>query len=346
MPPSRSAKSDNRLIELWRTNRADHIISASWSSDGQAVAVAEISGPITIFNLKGEPLHQLKGHGFGTSAIDWQPGGTVLASVGQDGKVRLWNTHSGEEIAALPAGASWAECVAWSTDGQFLATSAGKKVRIWSATGQQLQEYADHGSTVADLAWEPGRNWLTVAAYGAVKSYDLIGAAPVQVREWKGSPLKLAWSPDGRCLAHGNQDATVHFWIHGEATPLQMSGFPTKVRELSWQMNSRYLATGGGAAVCIWDCIGAGPEGRTPQMLLEDDAELPLTAIQFQRQGFLIAAGGQDGLLRLWQPANKKTPCIGEATFPKTSVSHVNWSWNDKHLLVGTASGVVALFRV
>jgi len=42
--------------------------------------------------------------------------------------------------------------------------------------------------------------------------------------------LARAWSPDGQYLCHGNQDATVHFWIVRSAKELQMWGYPTKIR--------------------------------------------------------------------------------------------------------------------
>ena len=43
-----------------------------------------------------------------------------------------------------------------------------------------------------------------------------------------------------------------------------MSGYSTKVRELSWHANSRFLATGGGPAVVVWDFSGKGPAGSKP----------------------------------------------------------------------------------
>lgn len=42
----------------------------------------------------------------------------------------------------------------------------------------------------------------------------------------------MAWSPDGRYLSHGNQDATVHFWIVATGRELQMTGYPSKVAQL------------------------------------------------------------------------------------------------------------------
>src|SRR5262245_45154916 len=101
---------ENRLRPVWQGSVPDHTISLAWSPDASRLAVAAVSGPITIFNAAvGHKVHELKGHGFGTAAIAWQPTGSLLASVGQDSKVRVWDTASGQEVQTLDAGASWAE---------------------------------------------------------------------------------------------------------------------------------------------------------------------------------------------------------------------------------------------
>jgi WD40 repeat protein len=335
--------SDNRLRQLWTAAVPDHCVGLAWSADGRHLAAAAVSGPVTVFDAAGKVAHELPGHGFGTAHLDWQPGGSLLATAGQDGKAKLWAAAA---ETALTGGSGWVERVAWSADGKVLATAAGKKVRLWDPDGNQLREYAGHGGTVSDLAWRPGTNVLAVAAYGGITLYDPTQADPVRVFEWKGAPLRLAWSPDGKILAHGNQDATVHFWYADPGEVLQMSGFPTKVRELSWDHSSRYLATGGGAAVCVWDCGGKGPEGTKPRMLLDDADELPLTAVAWQRRGYLIAAAGQDGRVRVWQPANKKAPLVGQDRFDGTEATAAVWSPDDKLLAAGAGSGAVAVYRL
>lgn len=339
--------ADNRLRKAWSATQPDHVIAVGWSPDGRLLAAAAINGPVTLFNAAdGTVVHALAGHGFGTTALDWHPSGTLLATAGQDGKAKLWDVATGAERAALAGGAGWVDRLAWSPDGKILATAAGKKVRLWDVTGQQLREYAKHGATVADLAWRPGANVLAVGAYGGVTLYDPAQEESIRVFEWKGAPLRLAWSPDGKVLSHGNQDATVHFWYADPGEVLQMSGFPTKVRELSWDYSSRYLATGGGAAVCVWDCGGKGPDGTKPQMLLDDKAELPLTAVAWQRRGFLIASTGHDGRVLLWQPANKKAPLVGNDAFAGTEATALAWAPDDKQLAAGSGAGAVTVYRV
>lgn len=340
-------RSENKLRPVWQAAVPDHAIGLAWSPEGKFLAAAAVSGPITIFDAaSGKPAHQLKGHGFGTAAIAWQPGGTLLASVGQDGKVRLWDTVTGQEAKALEAGASWAEKLAWHPSGTLLATAAGKKARVWAAAGELVRELPPQAGTVMDLAWRPGTQHLTLLAYGAATTYDPAqGTETVKMLAWKGSPLALAWSPDGSILAHGNQDSTVHFWYYDEARDLQMWGYQTKVRELAWDYTSRYLATGGGAVVCIWDCQAGpgGPEGSKPQML--EGHEGNLTALGYQARGFLLASAGLDGRVLLWQPTNRRGPQVGDFKFPSGEASSLAWSGDDKSLAAGSGSGTVAVFR-
>jgi WD40 repeat protein len=336
----------NRLAQAWNAVTPDHVIDLGWSATGRLLAVAAVSGPVSVFDGPiGKQTHTLSGHGFGTTALAFHPtDDTGLATVGQDGKARIWNTTTGEVRFTLDGGSAWVERVAWKPDGTILATAAGKKVRLWNpATGEQLREYADHGGTVADLAWRPGTNLLAVAAYGAISVYDPSLPEATRKYEWKGSALRLAWAPNGVMLAHGNQDASVHFWYADSGKELHMSGYPSKVREVAWDFTSRFLATGGGEAVCVWDCAGKGPEGTQPNMLSAKGGVV--SALGWQRRGFLLASGDDGGRLMLWQPANR-TPLIGGAMFEGTDITGVAWSPDDKLLAVGSGVGTVGVFRV
>jgi len=341
-------RSEKPLRPLWQATLADHVIGLAWSSDGTLVAAAAVSGPISVFDARtGRLTRELKGHGFGTAALAWQPGGDILASVGQDGRVRLWDGVNGTELRTLEAGAAWAEKAVWHPSGQYLATAAGKKARVWTAGGELIRELPPQAGSVTDLAWRPGTCHLTVLAYGAATTYDpASGTAPVKVLAWKGSPLALAWSPDGRILAHGNQDATVHFWYYDTADDLQMWGYRTKVRELSWDPTSRYLATGGGPAVVVWDTLAGprGPEGSQPHMLRGHADDSRLLALANQWRGFLLASAATDGQVVLWQPAARR-PEVGRYRFPSGEASTLAWSRDDQFLAAGSGAGTVAAFR-
>lgn len=332
----------------WQAELNDHVIDLAWAADGALLAAAIVSGPVTIWRARrGEPAAALAGHDLGTMSIAWRPDAPILATAGQDGALRLWDGASGHMQQELAGGASWVSQVRWcpvqgGKRPPRLASAAGRTVRFWHADGRLEREYANHPSTVADIQWHKRRNELAIAAYGVLILCNPDRPEDLRVLRWQGSSLVIAWSPDGRYVATGDQDSTVHFWIAATGEDLQMWGYPTKVRELSWDANSRYLATGGGNGVTIWDCSGKGPSGSKPIQLGEHTA--PLTALAYQQQGSLLASGGQDGLVAIWAPDRMKRPVCRVQL--ETAVSCLAWSPDDRRLAVGCADGGVRVYEL
>jgi WD40 repeat protein len=325
----------------WQTEIGEHVIALAWSPDGSGLAAAAVGGPITLCDgTSGRIRHVLPGHGFGTTALSWSPQGGILASSGQDGKVKLWNVATGQLHMTLDGGAAWVERVTWSPDGTLLAAAAGKKVRLWNTAGHPIQEYGDHPSTVADIQWKPGTLELATASYGQIALFHPDQAEPVRALNWKGSQLVLAWSPDGKHLATGDQDSTVHFWIMETGEDLMMSGYPVKVRELSWDYTSRFLATGGGALPCVWDVSGKGPAGTKPLQFEGHTANV--RGLAFQHSGPLLASGGADGQVILWHPGKQKRPLAQAQT--GSASTQLAWSPDDQRLGVGTDRGTVRVY--
>ena len=154
----------------------------------------------------------------------------------------------------------------------------------------------------------------------------------------------IAWSPDGKYIATGDQDSTVHFWIMSTGDDLQMSGYPTKVRELSWDVTSRYLATGGGQEVVVWDCSGRGPASTKPIMLFGHQDFL--SVVRFQHRGKLLASGGADGLVYIWQLRGSTRSLAVHEVALTAGVTSLVWSPNDQHIAVGDESGGVSVFSI
>lgn len=343
-----TGKRESSLTKVWQSALDDHVIDLAWSPDGRFLAAASVSGPVAVYDGRsGQQRWQFKGHSLGAMSLGWHPHGRLLASGGQDGKVRLWDVVEGRETAVLDGGAAWVEKVAWSDLSKqgrpVLASAAGRVLRFWSEDGDLLREFNDAPSTLADLAWKPGKRLLAAAAYGGARLYHPDHEEMGGVLAWQGSSLALAWSPNGQMLATGDQDSTVHFWYVHEQRDLQMWGYQTKVRELAWDRNGRYLATGGGDDVTIWDCRGRkGPEGTRPQQLQRHEDFL--TVLAYQRKGDRLLSAGQDGLVVVWEPARGQRP-LALHPFP-AAISAAAWSPDERQIVVGLETGELSFLAI
>ncbi len=332
-----------QLTKHWAAQLDDYVIDLAWSPDGATLAAASASGPLILFaHGSGERRAELPGHEGGANAISWQPGGTVLASGGQDGCVKLWDGVSGQHVATAALGRAWVEHLSWRPGGAalVLAASAGRKLFFLNPDASVRHAFPDAPKTLSALAWHPRGACVAAAYFGGVALWDGDDAVSQKEYPYGNGIHTLAWSPDGRWLVSGNQDPSVHLWMPESDVELQMSGYEGKVRHLSFDPTSRWLATSGSPDACIWDCSGPGPEGREPVMLPHS---APVCGVAFQRGHGLLATAAGDGSLILWSP-ERRQPLRATVKMPAPATA-LAWSPDDAYLAVGSAKGVVYVLR-
>ena len=333
-----------RLAESWRVPLGDHVIDLAWSPDGSKLAAVTVEGAVFLIDDAGDSGHsQLLGrHADGANSLSWRGDGAEFATAGHDGLTKVWDGSSGQQLSSLEEQDPWVAKAAYSPRGNVLATAAGRHLKLWNERREGVYESSDHSSTIADVGWNPHGAGVAVAAYNGITLHIPGKQYKPRKYTWKGSSLVLAWSPDAKYMATGEQDSTVHFWHVKSGRDAQMWGFPTKVRELSWDPSGRWLATGGGASPCLWDCSGKGPMGRKPRQY--DAHSNKLTQLVFQSDGELLASADADAKLFLWAPL-KRDRIIGGVAL-SSPASCLRWRRGGQQLAAGQQDGNVVIFEL
>lgn len=328
----------------WSVRFDDAIESLAWSPDGLGAAIAGVDGRVWLIDSRtGKVTHALSGHRGGAFQVAWHCREPIVASSGQDGAVRLWNPGSGLEVDHFVAGAAWVEKLAWSPQGEWLAAGAGRHLVLWAPDRGVVHRLSGHRSTITALCWRADGKVVACACYAGVHLWEALTGQPREVLPWKTSLISVAWSPDGRWVVAGTQEQTVQIWRlpFQAGEELAMSGYLAKVRELAWHHSSRYLATGGGAAIMVWDCGGQGPAGTEPRLLTAHVGRV--TALDYQHSGHVLASGGSDGSVFLWNAGRSDQP-LREFRLG-SSITQIRWSRDDSAILAGCQDGSVALLH-
>jgi WD40 repeat protein len=268
---------------------------------------------------------------------------SLLATGGQDGAVKFWDAAAGQHTATAELGNTWVEHLAWSSAGvapALLSAAAGKSLFAVNPDGSLRHTFKDAPKTITALAAAPGGGCIAAAYFGGVALWDTDDFLLQKEFPYANGIHALVWSPDSRWLVSGNQDPSVHLWIPENDIELHMSGYEGKVKHLSFDHTSRWLATSGGRDACIWDCTGDGPEGREPAMLPHD---APVCAVAFQHAHGLLATASADGAVQLWSP-EREQPLRATVRMPKPATK-LAWSPDDTQLAIGSETGAIYVLR-
>ena len=342
-----------QLHKTWAAPLDDYVIDLAWSPDGRLLAAASQAGPLHLFDgATGENRRELPGHTEGTNTLAFAPAApgaaaSLLASGGQDGAVKFWDAAAAQHVATADLGTAWIEHLAWRPAGQpptapLLAAASGRDLVFLRPDASLAHRFKPAPKTLSALAWHPRGGALAAAYFGGVCLWDADDHLAQKEFPYAQGIATLAWSPpDGRWLVSGNADPSVHLWLPEEDQEFHMSGYESKVRQISFNHTGLKLATTGGQDVCVWDCAGAGPEGREPSMLPHD---APLVAVAFQNRHNLLAAASKDGVLQLWSP-ERPQPLRATVKMPAPA-TRLAWSPDDALLAVGTEKGVLYILRV
>jgi WD40 repeat protein len=217
--------------------------------------------------------------------------GKRLVTGGDDGKLVAVDAKGKVEQLATDAKRRWIDNVALHPDGA-VAWSAGKTAFVRG--GKNEEKSFDAPSTVGGLAFAPKGLRLAIAHYNGVTLWFPNMAAKPDILEWAGSHLAVIFSPDNKFLVTAMHEPALHGWRLADNRHMRMTGYPGRVRSMSWSAGGKALGTSGADTVILWPFASKdGPMGKEPAMLAPLQARVSVVACHPRQD--IFAAGYSDG---------------------------------------------------
>jgi WD40 repeat protein len=302
-----------------------HCIHAAFLSDVPFFALAEGS------------IHRLDhGHKV-TEAHDGllcavSDGGRILSG-GEDGRV-VATTVDGAATVLAETPRKWIGQVATGPQGA-VAWGVGRSAFVRFADGK-LREL-QHPRTVEGLAFAPKGMRVAVARYnGATLHFPAASGKPVEL-EWAGAHTGVTFSPDGNFLVSTMQESALHGWKLSDGKHMRMTGYPAKVKSLSWSAKGRWLASSGANAAIVWPFQGKdGPMGKAP-LELGTRANILVTAVACHPADDLAAIGYSDGMVLACRFADAREVLLRRPG--NGAITSMAWDREGRRIAFGSETG-------
>lgn len=279
----------------------------------------------------------LTGHTVDVRSVAFSPDGRTLASAGyfnalggermRVSEIKIWDVATGKVQATLKGHENGVVFVAFSPDGKALAsggyrvvtvkdeTKVINELKLWDlTTGEEratLQAEPENSFATA-FAYSPDGTLLALGSENGITLWDAAGQSHLVVLDNK--PVRvLAFSGDSKTLAGGG-------WSEGGYS---LDGPPVRWAIKLLQTTTRKETT---------FLEGTGDEGRMTSMALSPG-------------GKILAAGTEEGTVRLWDLATREERALlRQSTSAMRRVNSVAFSPDGRILATGSGDGMIKLW--
>jgi WD40 repeat protein len=351
---------DNR-IHLWDANsgREMHLLEGhrrvlisgrngvfclAFSPDGARLASGAADGIVRVWDVaSGKELAHSAGHGGRVRALAFAPDGKCLASAGADNALRLWEPATGRATGPMQDENGAVAGMSLAPDGKTLAVvQLPGRLRLWEVTtGKELPRTPQLPAAVAAAAFAPkGRTLVSASVAGHLHFWNCDKSEELRETQNVQSFIRLlAAANDGATVAWCGNEHRVALWDANAGKQIQeFRPQGNKISELLFSPDGETLIVAGSAGVHLFTL----QERSASRDLSGRSGSVFAAAVS--PDGRMVATGGRDGVVRLWEIASGKER---RAMYGDTaSVGAAAFSADGAVLATGSNNGFIRLWDV
>ena len=291
--------SYDKTVRLWDARTGQHLLTygshrdavttLAWSPGNVHITSASNDGMVHLWDARtGGYLASYGGHIGAVNTLSWSPVvmgnelSRLIASAGADRIVHIWNasTSSGQNVFSFRNHTSSIRCVAWSPDGQHIASCGDdQRVLLWSPKEEYISpskhsiltpttntsphsviRFTGHEARINALSWSPDSRYIASASsdyrvliHDCLNEHTLIS----YTIQSKGMKNCVAWSPDGKYLAVGGNNKCVELWDFSTGKQVFLyHGHDGYITTLAWSPDGTRIASASvDQTVHVWKAI-------------------------------------------------------------------------------------------
>jgi len=293
--------------------------------DGKRLVSADGNGDMLVWNIaSGQPLAQ-RVHNRGTVSLTVDRDGETVRFAGNDCSVHEWDLRTGHaEVWQRVSDVPYTNLLALSPDGRSLAIlvpNGGVRAQRKGPVTSELRLYdlktnksivlprPTEQSWVGHLTFTPDSRRLAAScADGVLRLWDRDTGKlvrDVQNARLDGSPVHLAFAPDGRSFIALMRNKLRLREIASGADRLQIPPVPNMF-SLAYSPDARFIACGGwDGRILVYSAVSGD------QLAQWQGNQGYIHALAFSRDGRLLASGGHNGTILIWEvPKHERSDLV------------------------------------
>ena len=275
-------------------------------------------------------------------AVDFNNEGTILAGIGKNGAIILWDAIKQAKIKTLESKDRKASSLDFNKDGSLLAVGQdGGQVQILSMPeGEEKQALKSGTATIKALAFSPDGKNIAIASKQAIEIWSTANFKKTSSLPKSGQMQELAWTPDSKSILAGGNDFNLHVYSIDGSSQSIIKGHIKAISALAVSKDGKKAASGDRAGkILLWEWGSKNP------VSIEITAHQGgVDSLSFSSDASILASAGRDDLVKTWSTSNSEN--LQTFKGHKNDVRGVVFAPDGKSIASAGLDGTVKIWEV